>query len=259
MRCPFKKQEWGGFKAAHSLDASCRVHFFFLEDSRCLPSSQELDNCMKWYWSALTHQCKALNGLFKHRINVFPFWKNLNCWLKKLWSGEMVHWVKGRTAKSDNLSMITRTHVVEDENWVLQVVLWWPHSCRGTSQTNKQMTCFWSCISSSLPDSIGCEIDLAFFPVWRGYQRCEYQACFGVIVELAIRLTFETFSWIWSTVLISIQGCLLMNLGYLKYRWSHAGLNIWERLTFRESFAGASEGQRVAKPVGNAFWGSFPI
>lgn len=142
MRSPFKKQEWGGFKAAHSLDALYRVYFYFLEDSRCLPSSQELDNCMKWYWSALTHQCKALNGLFKHRINVFPFWKKISCWLKKLWSGEMVHWVKGRTAKSDNVSVITRTHVVEDGNWVPQVVLWWPHSCRGTSQTSKQMACF---------------------------------------------------------------------------------------------------------------------
>lgn len=44
------------------------------------------------------------------------------------WAGEMAQLEKELAATSSNLSSISKTHMVEGEIWLLQVVLWL-HTC----------------------------------------------------------------------------------------------------------------------------------
>lgn len=65
--------------------------------------------------------------------------------------GKMAPWVKAPAAKPGSLSLIPRTHVVEEQNQLmqtglLQVVLWFPHVCHGThsppdTQINNKSQC----------------------------------------------------------------------------------------------------------------------
>ena len=52
----------------------------------------------------------------------------------------MAQWVKGLAAKTDDPSSIPRTHMVEEEDQLQQVVLCPPHVCCGEVHASPQPT-----------------------------------------------------------------------------------------------------------------------
>lgn len=59
-------------------------------------------------------------------LSYFIFWH-----FKKVLAGELLR-VKTLAMKPDNVISITRAHMVEEENWYLQVVLWLAYAQCGT-------------------------------------------------------------------------------------------------------------------------------
>lgn len=67
-----------------------------------------------------------LSYLILFYLSYFIFWH-----FKKVLAGELLR-VKTLAMKPDNVISVTRAHMVEEENWYLQVVLWLAYAQCGT-------------------------------------------------------------------------------------------------------------------------------